>query len=425
MTSPALADPVSPAAAIADLDAWLDWTRSTHPDLSYTTDMAALDAAAQKARMQLAQAASLRDAWAAMAGINPILDDAHTGLRLPEEHFDTWIAAGGTPFPAPVEIREGRVFLAGEGAEIVAINGVEMTDAIAWLMPRLRGEDVLIRQLIASLRFPLALWTYAGGAERYEVQLKMPDGKLKTRFLDREVELTEDGREELVGEAEADRHFRVSFEGDYAILEADTFDKAHQDSFGEFLPGAFAQIAAANTQHLIIDLRKNGGGAHDVSDLLMAYLTDQPHSPISAVTARIVPENQQLIPNANLGDVVRVPFTQTVTPPQELANRFTGDVWILIGPKTYSQAIVFAATAKDHGLAQLAGEPTSGRANQTAQVQRKRLDETGFVVQSPIYVFVRPSGDRSAERLRPDLILSHEAEVSYPAVIAQLSQYKR
>jgi len=289
-----------------------------------------------------------------------------------------------------------------------------MANAMSWLMPRLRGEDDQIRERIASLHFSLALWTYAGGAEQYEIELMSTDGSREIQTLTPQSK----GRE---SEAEVSP-FRLAFEADAAILHLETFNRGKEEEFAGFLPRAFAEIANNQAEILIIDLRKNGGGARDLSDRLMAYITDSPYSPISAVTARIVPENQRLIPTASLGDVVSVPFVQRVDPPHELKHRFEGKVWLLIGPNTYSQAIVFATTAKDHEFAQLAGLPTSGRANQTGQVKRTKLPGSGFEVQSPIYVFVRSSGDRSSDPLRPDVEIEELAPADYPTFIERLKR---
>ena len=75
---------------------------------------------------------------------------------------------------------------------------------------------------------------------------------------------------------------------------------------------------------------------------------------------------------------------------------------ILVGPNTYSQAIVFAVTAQDFNIAIIAGSTTEGPANQSGQVQRFALKHTGLVAQAPIYLFTRASGKLGNKGLLAD-----------------------
>ena len=192
-----------------------------------------------------------------------------------------------------------------------------------------------------------------------------------------------------------------------------------ETEFRAFIDQAFADIAARGSEILIVDISANGGGAHMLSDHLLAYLTTQRHTPLSAVTARITEQNQALIPGSQIGDVMSMPFARWVEPPAELANRFTGRTAFLVGAGTYSQAIVLAATVQDFGIAPVAGPGTQGRANSTGQVQLHRLTHTGLEVAAPIYVFIRPSGDTSSAPVIPDIPLEGPRETQIDALIAQ------
>ena len=392
-------------SANADLSAWLEWTRATHPDLSYTADLHAIEATVDEISSSFAamDTLSAREAWAGMAKLNPALADAHLGLRLPDAMFNKYVETGGAQFPAPVRVSQGKVFVAETvaeggaltaGDEIISVNDVKMSDMLDWFSSRIRGEDATIREIILSSRFPLALWTYYGGAPTYVAAIKPKRGPAKRVTLDPQRDVADQNSLDP---------FRLRFIDDVAVLDVDTFVREQETAFATFLETAFAEIAEKAPSTLLIDIRDNGGGARELSNMLMSYLTDRPFSPTSTVTARIVPQNQGLVPGSEVGQVLTLPFPQTVTPPDDLPNRFTGEIIVVIGPRTYSQAIVFAATAKDNGVAALAGLPTSGLANQTGQVTRNLLPHTGFTVQSPIYILYRASGEKSAAPLTPDI----------------------
>ncbi len=193
-----------------------------------------------------------------------------------------------------------------------------------------------------------------------------------------------------------------------ALIRIASFDPRLRDEFRLFLDQAFADISAKGTNRLLIDIRDNPGGAHDVSDLLVARLIDRPVSPTSRLTARITEANHEVSPASDLGAVVTIPFEEPIAP-AAAGQVFKGDVLVLLSENTYSQAIVFAATLRDHGIARLVGEKTGGAANQTGQISITNLSNTGLQALAPLYIIYRASGDAGREGLAPDIALPHDA----------------
>lgn len=404
----------------ADVEAWRDWMGSIHPDRAYSADVGVVDAELEALTRRFQGEYDIRSAWRALATINPVLNDAHTGLRLPDSAFDAAIGNGAAAFPVPVRVAGSQLFVASTiqassplkpDDEILTINGQAAATLIAELVPRMRGESRRLRERVLSLRFPIALWTAQGNLGPHIVTLAGDDcPRTITLDPDRDIASSDGGAYEL------------DIRGNVAVMRVESFVASREGEFASFLSGVFARIAVANVDTLIVDVRENGGGARQLSDRLMAYLTTERYTPISAVKARIVAENQALIPGSQIGQVIEMPFAQWVEPPTELAHRFQGTSIILIGPSSYSQAIAFAVTAQDFGIAEIAGSPTEGAANQTGQVQRFTLPETGFVVQAPLYIFTRPSGVGGRTPLIPDRIVPGQGEEQLTALIAALSE---
>ncbi|MEO1044442.1 MAG: S41 family peptidase [Pseudomonadota bacterium] len=377
----------------ADLDEWLQWTRATHPDLDYSASAQQVDAGAAAIKADLPERMSRREAWLQLARLNRLFNDAHIGLMAPDAP-DT----DGETTPLGITLSDKGVSvvngagLVPDGTTLTRLGPMTTDAVMTRLLPLIRGESDSLRLRILELRFNAYL------------DLLLPGEELRTLTyrdasdVETKIALTEAVR--FVPARSAD--YALRWQGNTAILDIPSFARDREEAFARFLPSAFAEIATRNAASLVIDLRKNGGGAHDLSDRLMAYLTDKPFASTSAVTARITAANQALIPGSTIGDVVSVPFSETVTPPETLADRFTGDVSILIGPQTYSQAIVFAASAQDNAVARLVGAPTQSPANQTGQVQTHKLGHSGFTVRAPIYIIYRLSGDRSRKPLMPD-----------------------
>ncbi|WP_299324435.1 S41 family peptidase [Parasphingopyxis sp.] len=400
---------LSAAELRADLDTWLEWTRDTHPDLAHSVEPGALEAAASALADDLPETVTRAEAWRRLATLNPLLNDAHMGLVVPEPPA---LPDGTATMTIAIEdgalrVVEGADILP-DGSVIGAVNGRTWAELLGTLRPLVRGESDRLREHIIELRLRHYLALALDGEPIDRLDYVAPDGTAGQVVIETPIgfSTTETG------------DFALSWRDSAAILSVPSFDRDREEEFAVFLADAFAEIAARGADHLVIDLRTNGGGAHDLSDRLMAYLTDRPYSAISAVTARITAENQALIPGSTIGQIVSVPFQQTVSPPEDMENRYSGPVTIMIGPATYSQAIVFAATARDHEVARLTGQPTAGPANQTGQVQSHRLPHSGFTVRAPLYVLYRASGDPSRAPLMPDIVIPADADDPIGAVLA-------
>lgn len=191
---------------------------------------------------------------------------------------------------------------------------------------------------------------------------------------------------------------------DVAYVEIRSFDISLEDEFHRFLKVTFSDIEAAGARKLIIDIRRNPGGAHQLSDALLGYLTGARFRQASSLIARIHESNRDIAPGVQLGKVATIPFDEWQTP-EERAARFTGDVYLLIGRRTYSQAIVFATIFQDFDLGTVVGTATDAWANQTGQVHMTKLRHIGLLVAAPLYIIVRPSGDKAARGVQPDLAI--------------------
>lgn len=398
----------------ADITEWQDWFFATHPDPAFSMDVDAVVAELAAISARLTGDYSRREAWLALSLVNPDFNDGHIAISMPMADYEAYLEAGGANFTLPVRVEGGRVFIADTlvatspfeaGAEILSINGAPVTPIVEASLERTHGDGAGLRTYILEQRFSRYLWALTGGAESWRVE---------TRHAVREIAPARD-----VAMTQTDQ-WTLDFADDAAILTLNTFRPEYEEAFAAFIQSAFAAIAGAGTDVLVIDISANGGGAHQLSDRLFAYLTDTRYTPLSAVTARITPENQALIPGSELGQVVSTPFAQWIEPPAELENRFDGAVGFLIGTGTYSQAIVTAATAQDFEIAPVAGIATGGRANSTGQVQVHTLSRSGLDVAAPIYIFTRASGDTSADPVIPDLPLEGSREDQVEALITYL-----
>lgn len=393
-----------------DLDEFVSIVESTHPNLAYSTDPNRISNVYMSIRARLTEPMSARRVWVEFARLNPVFQDAHVGVRYPVSEFQAFEKQGGRSFPIPISVERDATIRVADNVcpqlqvkpyeTILEVNGIATHRILEDLLPLMRGESEGLQRFVLSFNFPAYFWSFYGPADDYVIVVADEYGHERT---------------EQISQAPECEHRRSSKDlFRYAVIddttgyiEVKSFDRRFQDDFRFFLEDAFASIRASRHDNLIIDIRENPGGAHELSDQLLGYLTDKPVAPASMLTARIVADNRELSPGAEIGDVVTVPFAEWVEP-SDNTDRFAGNVFVLVSEKTYSQAIVFAVTVQDHHIGTIVGEPTGGHANQTGQVQMTALSNTALIVACPIYIIYRPSGDRNPGGLQPDIRIPHD-----------------
>jgi len=92
----------------------------------------------------------------------------------------------------------------------------------------------------------------------------------------------------------------------------------------------------------------------------------------------------------------------------ESSRQFDGNLYVLIGNKTFSMASWFAAIVKDNGLGTLIGEPTGGSSiSHTSGIPIKLKDVSFTIYISPILT-VRASQEaleRERNAILPDIFI--------------------
>ncbi|RBQ08800.1 S41 family peptidase [Pedobacter miscanthi] len=167
-----------------------------------------------------------------------------------------------------------------------------------------------------------------------------------------------------------------------ATLTVNTFSTNNytngRNGFKGFLAKSFEQIAGRNIQHLVIDIRKNEGGAQGMEDHLLSYLIDKEYpkyqyAEIPSFTYSFLDYTEYQAQQSrddfekelrgefyrsNDGRYLELPGKYKGDTPQ--VNRFKGNVYILIGGLTFSGGSEFAALAKNYTKARFIGEETGG-----------------------------------------------------------------
>lgn len=431
--------------ARAELDELYQQLQRSHFDLFARRSRAEYDAYWQRLRDELRGPLDLLALRRELQRFLAYGKVAHARIEFPGEAFEAYRVAGGKAFPLGLRVIDQKLFvqsnLSGSdsvqvGDEILAVDGLATGELLARLGAHLSADnDYLLGTLLESF-FPAVFWLEFGPRERFSVELLRGGRRSKVELpaKTRDEMRSSAARKEEGGEKALEldwlaREAKV-LEGGVAYLRPGPFYHSAADAtnpwdpaaFAVFLEGAFAQFRAAGSRRLLIDLRDNPGGDNSFSDLLVAYLADRPfrfckdfrvkvsEAAVAANQRRVAlsPEDLDSISHRYAaayaqrrpGEVFsfEMPWGQ----PRPSAERFAGQVYLLINRRSYSNTVMVAAMAQDFGFARVLGEETSDLATTYGAMEQFTLPRTGLEVGFPKAQILRPSGDTTARGVIPD-----------------------
>ena len=397
---------------VADFDAWMSGMRALNPDLSIRSDMQQLSQEADRIRADLTRPMSRRQAWIHFARLNPYLRDGHAGVQMPHyrEALEKHLKAGGHIVPIEVRFAEDgtlRVFTVAPGADaikpgdrVVSINAHSAKDMVDTMLSLSIGDTPEFQHAFLERRFAMLFWNLYGDTGEYDVVVEAAETRCPTR-----VRATGGSTlpEALQSQPTAQELFdwRV-LPGNIGYLRVDGFDGDLKDDLAKLTQAAFAAFKARDVRALIIDVRENGGGDDPLwQQDLVDHFTSKPYAQLSHYVTRVTKANAD--PGDVIGAVQSADYAKRFTPPAVDPIRFSGPVYILDGPYSYSATIQFIVAAQDFGLAKIAGEETAALSCQTGQVQRIDLPTTGLSATTPITAYTRPSGQGCRRGVIPDV----------------------
>lgn len=172
----------------------------------------------------------------------------------------------------------------------------------------------------------------------------------------------------------ANRSLRFDSVLSMAVMDVSTFTKGFR--LPRFFRSSFKKLNEKNTQHLVIDLRSNGGGSVTNSNLLTRFIADKPFKIVDSLYAlnRSTPfkkyQKDRLANSLFLLFMTKKKrdghyhfgyFERRSFQPKT-KNHFNGQVYILTGGNTFSASTLFAQKVKEQKNVVIVGEETGGGA---------------------------------------------------------------
>lgn len=363
-----------------------------------------MERAARKIERGLTRPMTQAQAWLAIAKLNPILADGHLFIGLPNWREvglrSTAQDSGLFPFEVSVGSRGDLTIVSAlgggstpfAGQRIRRINGRDAGQVMQELSTRVHGDTRLFRSALLSRRWWFFYAEAFGVPAEFQVDLMAAGEQRIAASLEKPAFLKQ--------EASFEQTYRCDVANQRAVLTVKSFAWPDKAQFLAFTHDCFAKIAAMGADRLVVDVRQNGGGDDDFwRDGILRYIADRPYKHGSRYVKRVL----QPQAGESAGDLVAGLIESEVKPSASEPLRFKGQLYVLIGPQTYSSAILFSNVVQDYGFGKVAGVGGAVRTRQSGGVRSLRLPNTGLVLYYPRFVLDRPSGAGKPVYVEPDL----------------------
>ncbi|MDG1255279.1 MAG: S41 family peptidase [Glaciecola sp.] len=441
-------DKFTPAQLQADLAiAQLAFTQ-VHAGANRYLDDTQLNQLFSQTKQDFSQALSVKDAYLGLSKLAASLQcgHTHTGIYNQSAFIDQLTLAPANKLPVLFQNIQNRWYITHNlsdksiirpGTEIIAINNIEVATISATLAPyfSVDGDNSARRAYLTQLLptssyqlfdayFPL-LFGQDQSDTTYKLTLRLPNTgrQLIVDVNGRTLKQRQAALVELEPELADTRNslqFRTLNDNQIGYLKIGTFATYNLDfDWREFYTQAFAAFNTESVEHLIIDIRGNGGGLDLPMLLLGEFLSNSVNQSLPFTPVRpfaTVPES--IKPYLKTWDQRFYTQTSMAMPTlEQVDTTFSGKVWLLVDGANASATFMLAKQYQDAGIATLVGQPTGGnlRGINGGGIFFLTLPNTQIEIDIPIFQYL-PTGvttDKlntiTNQGLMPDVMIELQA----------------
>ncbi len=440
---------LSEAEAFEDLLVMREALEVVHPGfLRYETrDQINLDFDALYAEAQ--SGTTDQSLYLAISEFLPKIRCDHTKAEMPEsmvEHRNTV----ATHLPIRVGEFDGRVFVmtsvadgVERGDEVISINGVSAEQLLDEILPYIPIDGYTDHARVDEFEYTTEF--LGSGLDHFMPLLHGWSGAFA-------LELNRDGNAEAVTvdaitypeflemvreEEDLARNFKdaVSVErvGDAAVLRIDTFVNYREpiDPFAKFAE-VIRTLNEDGVEHLVVDLRRNGGGSTEPTIALASHLIDQPMEIRSGDAQKVLRIPDSVRKNSTTWDwnsidiegrgyetwedtgLYRSPASTMTLSPAE--DAFKGRVTLLSSRGNASGSTMLIGMLQKQGGIRVVGEPTGGSVEgcTAGTMIFTKLPNSGIVVRVPVKrIITGVEPDEPGMGVVPDVAVEMDREVVF------------
>ena len=404
----------SPDSIKVELESLIKQIRETHPNLFMIVDYDELLRVKNEILKQITAPMNQLEVFRLFSLLNPVLSDGHNGMWLPErrKQIENAIKLGDRLFPLPVHIdKDFRLYVKTtsngimSGTRIHSINGIDAIEITKHMEEHTRGDNSDIRRNLVANSFAENLWQFYGSSKSFVLGIK--EGKeIKSITINESLD--------LLSHRSGDKRFedKFSFEiladNQVGYFKANTFYLPDgTEKLNALTDSMFSTLRDKGIKYLIIDIRENGGGFDELwIEPIISYTAKKKWQRMAHYIGR-VRETDEDYPG-RLGEVAIYDFKGE----QEVSDKpkFDGEVYVIVGRKTYSSAIMFTSVIKDNQLGKIVGQEarTFARGCSTGRFVYHEMKTSGLIAFTPEHWYQRNTEGSCMVGVEVDIQLSDD-----------------
>lgn len=305
--------------------------------------------------------------------------------------------------------------------EIELINGERPIDIAKKLFGFLTADGFITASKLSDLSdfsFSIYYFYYYGNVNNFTIKFKEIENPLTIEALNlekiRKNIQKKHPKKETVKKKDL-LEFKLlntetAYLGVHSFSNQDIKEGSREKNIKEFLANSFKSIAENNIKNLIIDVSKNGGGTEGNESLLYSYLGEnyQKYKTVRAKTQKAILDNgvDKPIELKTFGFLERTFINKKLKDgsyerkewigfglmafKKKPKDSFTGKVYVIISPITYSGGSEFSNMVYTNDLATFVGQETGGGyyGNTSGYGQELMLPNSKIEVNIPALQFV-------------------------------------
>lgn len=417
MTITIFAQTISTNEALQDAEFLYQKMKDIHPNIFHTFPETEAEEEFSKLKsfIRARQIWELRDIFRIFAQFVAQFKDGHTYVSITDQ-FSEYLAKGGKVVPIFVSFDDEQITILAdvEGklsqpGKLISLNGISAGDLKEEILKMVSFERASFGYASASLLFHLYCWVIFGERESFIVEFLTRQGelrKIELESVDFEKYRTKREQMNISGKL-----WDFSIIDGTAVMTINTFSSVYEKDLKQFIEQSFEQIKKEDIQNLIIDLRKNGGGSSEIGEYLYSFISDKPYRVYAEVHIKY---SDDAIKKLKIFDPLLL-FRVKVLNQKIIVHRadfkrvrkndllFNKNVYVLVGPRTFSAAADFAAMVKDLKAATVVGEETGGLASSYGDILSLILPNSKLQLGVSFKYFVRCGGFDDKRGVIPDI----------------------
>ncbi len=377
--------------------------------------------------------------------ITPIisaLKDGHTNLILPNKQRTEYLNAGGGIFPFIVRIFDNKVYIRSNlssdntikvNSEIISINGIDIKIILKEMRKYFSAELDHFADIRVELSFGRLLWYLYNFENNYLLELKYNEIVFNSNISGINLEKFNEmnAKQNNMNNSKPFSYYQI--EGT-SIGVIDFKMMTYKNKFKNFLDSTFTAIKKNNIQHLIIDIRQNGGGNSQLAEMLFDYITENQYKMMEQVEIKVSRQTKKyakkdikwylhpfvnpivlFVPQARPYFYSRNGTSNTIKKtkneiPKKVKTKFSGNTYLLTSHYTFSSATMLANVFKCYQMGTILGEETGGAPSAYGDITGFQLPNTKLDAYTSHKKFIDVCDDGQVNGVIPDIEIKQTLE---------------